>query len=143
MLEIIDRHSFNFKVFFVAASGFLASSYALFAPNVIRTALYYVYPPCGRLSSNAGAVIDQLTLIGTALGMLFGGHFADLWGRKRLYGVELGILIVATFGVIMSSEGFIISKDDGTYRYTMSIYSWIAAWRFILGVGIGAGVSNA
>src|ERR1700722_18903953 len=142
MLAIVDSRKFHFKVFFVAASGFLASSYALFATNVIIPALYYIYPPCGRLNSNAGNVIDEVTLIGTALGMLLGGHLADLWGRKRLYGLELSILIVANFGVIMSSEGYMIQNGDGSYRSTMDVYGWITACRFILGIGIGAEASS-
>ena len=143
MLKIIDRGGFNKIVFFVSSSGFLASSYGLFATNVIKPALYYVYPPCGRLNSNAGVVIDQLTLISTALGMLCAGHFADLWGRKKLYGFELAILVIATLGVVQASEGFQSQNPDGTYENTMNIYSWISWWRFVLGIGIGSEESRA
>ena len=142
ILKIIDNGGFGKRVFFVAASGFLASSYGLFATNVIKPALYYVYPPCGRLNSNAGVVIDQLTLIGTALGMLVAGHLADLWGRKKLYGFELAILVIATLGVVQASEGFRSQNPDGTYEDTMNIYSWLAWWRFVLGIGIGAEAST-
>jgi len=143
IVKIIDYSGFNYKVFFVAASGFLASSYGLFATNVIKPALYYVYPPCGRLNSHAGVVIDQLTLLGTALGMLGAGHCADLWGRKKLYGFELAILVIATLGVVQASEGFRAQNIDGTYRDTMNIYAWISWWRFALGIGIGAEESQA
>ncbi|KAK3342171.1 hypothetical protein B0T25DRAFT_617954, partial [Lasiosphaeria hispida] len=83
--KIIDRHaSFNWSILFVASSGFLASSYGFFATNVIKPALYFVYPPYGRLSSNIANVIDLMTLIGTALGQLARGNLADLFGRKKL-----------------------------------------------------------
>jgi len=138
VVEHIDSQPFNWKVFGVAASGFLASSYSLFATNVIKAAWYFVYPPCGRLNHDAGLAIDEITLVGTAVGMLFAGHFADLWGRKRLYGLELAILIVATFGVIMASEGFMVKNANDTYSYSTDFYSWIGWWRFLLGIGIGA-----
>ncbi|KAK0612398.1 major facilitator superfamily domain-containing protein, partial [Bombardia bombarda] len=138
MIKIIDNGGFSKRLFFVGASGFLASSYSLFATNVIKPALFYTYPPCGRLSSNAGMVIDELTLIGSFLGMLLAGHFADLWGRKKLYGFELALLIIATLGMVQASEGFRAQHPDGTHESTMDIYSWLAWWRFALGVGIGA-----
>jgi PHS family inorganic phosphate transporter-like MFS transporter len=142
MLKIIDRHGFNWRVFLVAGSGFLASSYSLFATNVITPSLYYTYPPCGRLNANAGGAIDLLTLLGTIVGMLVVGHLADLYGRKKLYGLELVILIAATFGVVMSSEGYLVFNEDGTYRHSMDFYGWLAVWRFVLGIGIGAEVSS-
>ncbi|KAK3694141.1 major facilitator superfamily domain-containing protein [Podospora appendiculata] len=142
MIKIIDQGGFSKRLFFVGFSGFIASSYSLFATNVIKPELYYVYPPCGRLDSNAGMVMDELTLFGTLLGMLFAGHLADLWGRKRLYGFELAILIVATMGMVQASEGFRSQHPDGTYEYTMDIYSWVTWWRFVLGIGIGSEAST-
>lgn len=109
--------------------------------HVIKPELYYVYPPCGRLSSNAGLVVDELTLIGAALGMLLAGHLADLWGRKKLYGFELAILIIATLGVTQASEGFRIRHADGTTEDTVDIYSWLSWWRFVMGCAIGAEAS--
>ena len=102
---------------------------------MIKPELYYVYPPCGRLSSNAGLVVDELTLIGAALGMLFAGHL-------KLYGFELAILIIATLGVTQSSEGFRIRHADGTTEDTMDIYSWLSWWRFAMGCAIGAEASH-
>lgn len=139
--KIVDDNGFKFKIFFVAASGFLASSYSLFATNVITSSLEYVYPPCGRLSGNASEVIDLVTLVGAAVGMVFMGHLADRSGRKKLYGLELAILIVATMGVVQASEGFMAKNKDGTTKNSMDIYAWISFWRFTLGFGIGAEVS--
>ncbi|CAJ2510232.1 Uu.00g061320.m01.CDS01 [Anthostomella pinea] len=136
--KIVDDGGFNTTVFFVAASGFLASSYSLFSMNVVTPSLFYLYPPNGRLSPGPGFVIDELTLIGTVLGMVVMGHLADRSGRKTWYGVELLILIIATMGVVQSSEGFMVQESGGTYKSSMDIYSWISWWRLILGFGIGA-----
>jgi MFS transporter, PHS family, inorganic phosphate transporter len=125
-------------VFFVASSGFLASSWSLFSTNFISTALYFIYPVCGRLGTNVSEVIDEMTLFGSVVGMLLMGHLADRQGRKALYGFELGILIIATMGVVQSGEGFMVQNTDGSYEHSMDIYSWISWWRFFLGVGIGS-----
>jgi MFS transporter, PHS family, inorganic phosphate transporter len=138
MVEMIDASGFSFRLFGVGASGYFASSYALFAPNVIKTALYYTYTPCGRLGGNAAIVMDELTLVGSAIGMVAAGHCADLWGRKKLYGWELLTLIVAILGVTSASEGFRSQLPDGTYNYSTDIYAWLAWWRFVLGLAIGA-----
>ncbi|EWY84203.1 hypothetical protein FOYG_13967 [Fusarium oxysporum NRRL 32931] len=133
--KIVDDGGFKIRIFFVAASGFLASSYSLFSVDILSIALFYVYPPCNRLGQDPGLIIDELTLTGTILGMLLMGHLADRSGRKKWYGAELTILIVATIGMVQASEGYTAVKIT---RSSMNIYSWIAWWRFLLGFGIGA-----
>jgi PHS family inorganic phosphate transporter-like MFS transporter len=96
-----------------------------------------VYKPCDRLGEDPGLIIDELTLVGTILGMLLMGHLADRSGRKKWYGAELTILIIATLGMVQSSDGITIKGP----KRSMDIYSWIAWWRFLLGFGIGAEVS--
>ncbi|KAM0418733.1 hypothetical protein ACHAPT_012331 [Fusarium lateritium] len=130
--QLVDDNGFNFRVFFVAASGFLASSYTLFATNVIAPAISFVYPSC-TMDGEASSTIDMLTLVGSIFGMLLMGHFADRHGRKKLYGLELLILIVATMGVTQASSG--IASDNES---SMDIYSWLIWWRMALGFGIGA-----
>jgi PHS family inorganic phosphate transporter-like MFS transporter len=141
ILKITDAGGFSKRLLFVGASGFLATSYTLFVTNVVKQLLFYVYPPCSRLGSNAGMVMDELTLVGAAIGMLGAGHMADLWGRKALYGFELALLIFATLGVTQASEGFLFRRPDGTDEYSMDIYSWLSWWRFWLGCAIGAEAS--
>jgi PHS family inorganic phosphate transporter-like MFS transporter len=138
MRKNIDHGRLIKRLWFVGASGFFATGYAFFASNVTKPGLYYVYPPCGRLDSNAGMVMDELTLIGAAVGMLAAGNLADLWGRKKLYGFELALLIVATLGMVQASEGFRSRRADGTSEHTMDIYSWLTWWRFCQGLAIGA-----
>ncbi|KAK4225654.1 major facilitator superfamily domain-containing protein [Podospora fimiseda] len=138
VLKIIDTGRFKWRLWLVGSSGFLATSYSLFATQVIKPSLHYVYPPCGRFTSNVGIVMDQLTLLGSAIGMIGAGILADLYGRKKLYGVELAVLIIATLGVVQASEGFRLDRADGSVEYTMDIYSWLTWWRFALGIAIGA-----
>ncbi|KAF5574339.1 inorganic phosphate transporter PHO84 [Fusarium pseudocircinatum] len=116
--KIVDDGGFKIRVFFVAASGFLASSYPLFSVDILSIALFYAYPPGDRLGQDPGLIIDELTLTGTILGMLLMGHLADRSGRKKWYGAELTILIVATIGMVQASEGYTAVK---TTRSSMTI----------------------
>lgn len=62
------------------------------------------------------------------VGQLLFGVLADKFGRTRLYGVELVIVIFSTLGVASASEGV----------NSMNFLAWLLVWRFMMGVGIGA-----
>jgi PHS family inorganic phosphate transporter-like MFS transporter len=91
--------------------------------------LAYVYWP-DKTDNNHSLAINQVTLGGSIIGMLVFGHLADRWGRKRLYGLELVIVIVATLGLTQASAGY--------NQKSMKVYPWIIFWRGLLGIGIGA-----
>lgn len=74
--------------------------------------------------------------------MLIVGHTADLFGRKRLYGLELIVIIVATMGLVQAGEGYMYQDNAGVSQHSMDVYAWIAWWRTLLGFGIGAGESS-
>lgn len=73
--------------------------------------------------------INIATLGGTLLGQVAFGFLADKNGRKKMYGVELVLLITATLGVVMSSTGV-----DGS----MNVFAWLIWWRICVGIGVGA-----
>jgi PHS family inorganic phosphate transporter-like MFS transporter len=81
------------------------------------------------ITSKRLSYINVATLAGTMLGMALFGFLADKFGRKKMYGAELVLLITATFGVVMSSTG---------ERGSMSIFAWLIWWRICVGVGVGA-----
>ncbi|KAH8754350.1 major facilitator superfamily domain-containing protein [Diaporthe sp. PMI_573] len=138
ILRILDSIGFNWPVFCAVAIGFLATSYSLFATNFVKPALLYVYPPSNESRQDIGEVLDLTTLSSTLVGMVVFGHFADRGGRKRLYGWELIILILATVGLVLSSQGFMSPGVDGKTESSMSIYASIIFFRCLLGFGIGA-----
>lgn len=82
-----------------------------------------------EISSLRLTTINIATLAGTLLGMVMFGFLADKTGRKKMYGVELVLLITATIGVVMSSEGA---------NSSMSVYAWLIWWRICVGIGVGA-----
>lgn len=87
-------------------------------------------------------MLDLTTLSATLFGMVIFGYLADRGGRKRLYGWELIILILATVGLALSSQGFMQTDVDteGVPKSSMNIYASIIFFRCMLGFGIGAEV---
>jgi PHS family inorganic phosphate transporter-like MFS transporter len=81
-----------------------------------------------NMPANIQASLTAATLVGTFIGQLGFGVFADVFGRKSMYGLELLIIIVSTVGITMSSPGAYGS---------MNVLGWLISWRVLLGVGIG------
>ncbi|KAI0541442.1 major facilitator superfamily domain-containing protein [Xylaria digitata] len=132
--SVIDRRGldgFQWRVWWVAASGFFTTSYSIFAVNVISPMLTYVYPDpnCSTGWSGSSLIINLATLIGTIIGAIVFGFLADRHGRKSVYGLELAIVIMATIGITTASTG---------YDHSMQVYGWILFWRALLGIGLGA-----
>ncbi|KAI9369644.1 major facilitator superfamily domain-containing protein [Aspergillus egyptiacus] len=126
--ETIDRQSFQWVVVLVAGVGFFLDGYTLFASNIALPMIAYVYWR-DDTSSMRLTCINVATLAGTLLGMVLFGYLGDRNGRKKMYGVELALLITATLGVAMSSTG-----EHGS----MSVFAWLIWWRILVGVGVGA-----
>ncbi|KZT07767.1 phosphate transporter [Laetiporus sulphureus 93-53] len=127
---------FHIKVAFVSGAGFFADAYDIFAINIVASMLGYVYGDEDDVSkmSAANGSLDPMkslgvkiaTPIGIIVGQLFFGWLGDLLGRKRIYGLELIIMIVGTFGQAMS-----------TPSHSVSFVGLLIAWRFFMGIGIG------
>jgi PHS family inorganic phosphate transporter-like MFS transporter len=52
------------------------------------------------------------------------GFAADVVGRRKMYGLELVIIIVGTMFLLMSSNG---------ERNSMNVTGWLITWRAIMG----------
>lgn len=128
VINIFDHNGFDFQVFIVAASGFLTDSYSLFATNVILPLLAFLYWP-DRADKLPELYINVATLAGSVVGQLLFGWLTDRLGRRKLYGLELVLVIFATLGMSQASNGM--------YN-NMNILSWMIFYRFVLGMGIGA-----
>lgn len=84
------------------------------------------YPGKGSLPTSSDNAIKLSTSAGTVIGQLVFGYLADHVGRKRMYGLELIIIIFATLGQALSSGS-----------PSVNIIGLIIFWRVLLGVGIG------
>lgn len=113
----------------VAGVGFFTDSYDIFAINMASAMLgvvFWIDSNKGKIPSNSDTAIKVSTSGGTVIGQLAFGWLADHIGRKKMYGVELIIIIVATLAQALSADS-----------PAMSIVGVLIFWRVIMGVGIG------
>lgn len=135
-LQTIDSAPFQIWVVIVAGIGFLTDSFDLFSLNVVTPMIGYVYwsekPDSNgipKVPKQVGTAMMCATLGGTMIGQVVFGFGADVLGRRKMYGLELVIVIVGTMLMIMSSNGEMNS---------MVVGGWLIAWRVVMGLGIGA-----
>ncbi|KAG2131377.1 major facilitator superfamily domain-containing protein [Suillus clintonianus] len=118
---------FHVKVCLVAGVGFFTDAYDIFAINIAATMLGYVYGhTANQLNTNQSLGVKVATPVGNLVGQLLFGWLADHVGRKRMYGVELMVMIIATFGQALAGQA-----------PAVNVLGVIIVWRFIMGVGIG------
>ncbi|PYI18493.1 inorganic phosphate transporter [Aspergillus violaceofuscus CBS 115571] len=120
-------------VIVVAGTGFFADAYCIFSVNMVTPMLSAVYWDDIKLKSNTlhnyQVALAIATLGGALVGQILFGIAADIWGRRKMYGWELIILIFSTLGMSMASSG----KEE-----SMSMIGVLLFWRFFMGVGVGA-----
>ncbi|KAM5544531.1 hypothetical protein V8D89_001429 [Ganoderma adspersum] len=140
LLEDIDNATFSWfhvKVAFVSGAGFFTDAYDIFAINIVSVILGYLYgtdhdtPDSGVISSRLLSTGQEVgvkiaTPAGVLLGQLLFGWLGDVLGRKRIYGMELMIIMVATFGQALCAPSIPIN-----------IIGVLIFWRFVMGIGIG------
>ncbi|TVY55066.1 Repressible high-affinity phosphate permease [Lachnellula cervina] len=132
-LAEVDKAPFGWyhvRACVVAGIGFFTDSYDIFAINLVTAMLGVVFwnnkKSKGTIPTNSDTAIKVATSGGTVIGQLGFGYLADVVGRKRMYGLELIIIIFATLAQALSSPSPAIS-----------ITGLIIFWRVIMGIGIG------
>jgi PHS family inorganic phosphate transporter-like MFS transporter len=107
-LAEVDKAPFGWyhvRAIVVAGVGFFTDSYDIFVVSILTVMLGIVYyPGVGHMPDSSDTAIKLATSAGTVVGQLGFGALADLVGRKRMYGVELIIIIFATLGQALSSN---------------------------------------
>jgi len=125
-LDDADFSWFLAKVCVVAGAGFFTDAYDVFAIGTASKMLGFVYGHDQMLSRHQELGIKLATPVRTLVGQLLFGWLADRVGRKRMYGVELMIIISATLLQTLSGNSAAVN-----------IIGVLALWRFLMGVGIG------
>ncbi|RKP11047.1 phosphate:H+ symporter [Thamnocephalis sphaerospora] len=120
---------FHIRACIVSGIGFFTDAYDLFIINLVVQMLGYVY-----FADNKNVVPSSIDLglkvsasIGTFIGQIFFGYLADRLGRKKMYGIELMMIVVFTI-----TSAFAANAVRGITATTM-----IMIWRFLLGIGVG------
>lgn len=127
-LEEIDNYGFGWtqvKMILIAGVGFMTDSYDIFAINLGTSMLAHVYWQ-GVIPDSTTTVMKVSTSVGTVIGQVTFGCLADLVGRKKVYGLELIIIIVATILQCCIGESPAINF--------VAVFSSL---RVLMGIGIG------
>lgn len=82
-----------------------------------------------RVPSHYQLAMNVSTLLASMVGQVLFGVLADVYGRRKIYGLELIVTIIASLGFAISSPGVFDS---------MSMVAWLIFWRIVMGIGIGA-----
>ncbi|KAI0154935.1 phosphate permease [Xylariaceae sp. FL1272] len=130
-LAEIDKAPFGWyhvRAVIVAGVGFFTDSYDIFVVSLLNIMLGIVYYPENKatLYTSSDTAIKLATSSGTVIGQLGFGYLADRLGRKKMYGLELILIIFATVGQALSSGS-----------PSVNIVGLLIFWRVLMGVGIG------
>lgn len=140
-----NKHKSNLSIFryhvravTVAGIGFFTDSYDIFAINLVTSTLGMVFwqgepIPGSNSGGNYGVLpmqvntaIKAATSGGAVIGQLGFGWLADVVGRRKMYGVELAIIITATLAQSLSAPS-----------QAVTMTGLLIFWRVIMGIGIG------
>jgi PHS family inorganic phosphate transporter-like MFS transporter len=112
----------------VAGIGFFTDSYDLFSINLVVPMLGVVYflENKGKVPSEDATWMKTVQSGGTIIGQVGFGILADLVGRKKMYGLELIMIIFATLAQALTSAS-----------PAVSITGIICFWRVLMGIGVG------
>lgn len=80
------------------------------------------YPSTGTMPASSDNAIKLATSAGTVIGQLTFGYLADHVGRKKMYGLELIIIIFATVAQALSSNS-----------PSVDVVGLIIFWRVLMG----------
>ncbi|KAF0463572.1 inorganic phosphate transporter [Gigaspora margarita] len=142
-LERIDNAKFGWfhiRACLVSGVGFFTDAYDIFAINLVAVMLGYVYFGKSSLPPDVDMSVKIATPVGTLVGQFAFGILADVLGRKKMYGVELLIIVFATFASCLTANSFVWSPVSNSFVSNANVVSTqglLVFWRVILGIGIG------
>jgi PHS family inorganic phosphate transporter-like MFS transporter len=118
-LSEIDKVPFglyHIRAVAVAGVGFFLDSYDILSINLITTLLGVVFwsGPSesavngfggnnGVLPGSVNTALKTSTAAGIVIGQVLFGWLADVFGRRRMYGIELAIIVFATLNCALAS----------------------------------------
>ena len=115
-LDEAKINRFQMKIMFVSGMGFFTDAYDLFVIGIVVK----IVTDQWHLSTTQTSLLSSTTLAASAVGALLFGRIADIFGRKKMYGVEVLILAVGAIASALSPN-----------------ITWLIIFRIILGIGVG------
>jgi MFS family permease len=107
---------FHARAVLVSGVGFFTDAYDLFVISTVATLVAAQW----KLSTTQTSWVTGAAILGAFFGALVFGRLADVLGRRRVYAIVAGIMIVGAVAGAVSPN-----------------FGWLVGARFVLGVGVG------
>lgn len=115
-LDAAALNRFHYRAALTAGMGFFTDAYDLFVVGAVLVILKGQW----HLTASQSSLVSAAALGAAFFGSVIFGRIADLFGRKRIYGLEAAIMVVGALGSAFA-PGF----------------AWLILFRVIIGIGIG------
>ncbi|XAR61509.1 hypothetical protein NMG60_11015954, partial [Bertholletia excelsa] len=125
-LDIARTQYYHFKAIIIAGMGLFTDAYDLFCLPPIMTLIARVYYHDYEVPLRTSSAMVVVALFGTSIGQLVFGYLGDRFGRRRVYGLALLLMVASSVGC-----GFSLCKSKGC------VLGSLVFFRFWLGMGIG------
>ncbi|KAK4279070.1 hypothetical protein QN277_016827 [Acacia crassicarpa] len=131
-LDVAKTQWYHFTAIIIAGMGLFTDAYDLFSIANVTKLLGRIYfteegsKNPGSLPPKVSMAINGVTLCGTVAGQIFFGWLSDKLGRKKVYGMTLGLMVIASLG-----SGLSFADNP------KGVISVLCFFRFWLGFGIG------
>lgn len=129
-LDSARTQLYHFKAIIIAGMGLFTDAYDLFCMPPIITLIGHIYYPDRTnydVPVSITSAIISLAFLGAVFGNLVAGSLGDIYGRRRVYGPALLLMVLSAFGC-----GFSICTSRTCVLVSLGFF------RFCLGVGIGS-----
>ncbi|CAI9771251.1 unnamed protein product [Fraxinus pennsylvanica] len=131
-LDAAKTQLYHFTAIVIAGMGFFTDAYDLFCISLVTKLLGRIYyhqngaAKPGNLPPNVSAAVNGVAFCGTLAGQLFFGWLGDKLGRKKVYGMTLMLMVIASV-----ASGLSFGDEPKAVMATLCFF------RFWLGFGIG------
>ncbi|MDQ2724013.1 MAG: MFS transporter [Actinomycetota bacterium] len=107
---------FHYRAALTAGVGFFTDAYDLFVVGAVLVILKSQW----HLTASQASLASAAALGAAFIGAVVFGRIADVFGRRRIYGLEAAIMVVGALGSAFSPT-----------------FLWLILFRVIVGIGIG------
>ncbi len=115
-LDTAPLTRFHYRAALTAGVGFFTDAYDLFVVGAVLVILKTQW----HLSASQASLASAAALGAAFVGAVVFGRIADVFGRRRIYGLEAAIMVVGALGSAFSPT-----------------FLWLIVFRVIVGIGIG------